>query len=226
MNSPVIDWLHRKRRLEGPACLLGAMGSAAAGLLVCAATAVFVFVGLAIGWAGVAAGWQIITGRSLSRFPKIELACCTAAFLALLFVRMARSKWWERGDIPAGVWSIYSSGENPASPSATAVGMARILTDILSSGPRILVSSRRTFGKSLRWWRLNVEPCAQVLEILVQSDRAVPRHELSGQLSPAVHWPEIEQQLRDIEGVLLLERGLTLNQELRLELNQLTHAPA
>ena len=226
MNSPVIDWLHRKRRLEGPACLLGATGSAAAGLLVSAGTAVFVFVGLAIGWVGVAAGWQIITGRSLSRFPKIELACCTAAFLALLFVRMARSKWWERGDIPAGVWSIYSSRENPASPSATAVGMARIVTDILSSGPRILVSSRRTFGKSLRWRRLNVESCAQVLEILAQSDRAVPRQELAGQLSPAVHWPEIEQQLRDIEGVLLLERGLTLNQELRLELNQLTHAPA
>ena len=139
---------------------------------------------------------------------------------------MARSKWWERGDIPAGVWSIYSSRENPASASATAVGMARIVTDILSSGSRILLSSWRTFGKSLRWRRLNIEPCAQVLEILAQSDRAVPRQELAGQLSPAVHWPDVEQQLRDIEGVLFLERGLTLNQELRLELNQLTHAPA
>jgi hypothetical protein len=42
----------------------------------------------------------------------------------------------------------------------------------------------------------------------------------------SLSWPDVEQQLRDIEGVLLLERGLTLNQELRLELNQLTHAPA
>ena len=226
MNSPLINWLHRKRRLEGPACLLGAIGSAVAGLLVSAATAVFVFVGFVIGWAGGAAGWEIVTGRSVSRFPKIEIACFTGAFLALLFVRMARSKWWERGDIPAGVWSIYSSRENPASASATAVGMARIVTDILSWGPRIVSSSWRTFGKSLRWRRLNIESCAQVLEILAQSDRAVPRQELAGQLSSAVHWPDVEQQLRDIEGVLFLERGLTLNQELRLELNQLTHAPA
>ena len=226
MNSSLINWLHRKRRLEGAACLLGAMGSAVAGLLVSAATAVFVFVGLAIGWAGVAAGWQIVTGRSLSRFPKLEIACFTAAFLVLLFVRMARTKWWERGDIPAGVWSIYSSRENPASASATAVGMARIVTDILSTGSRILISSWRTFGKSLRWRRLNIERCAEVLEILAQSDKAVPRQELAGQLSSAVHWPDVEQQLRDIEGVLFLERGLTLNQELRLELDQLTHAPA
>jgi len=139
---------------------------------------------------------------------------------------MARSKWWQRGDIPAGVWSIYSSRENPASASATAVGIARIVTDILSSGPRILISSWRTFGKSLRWRRLNIGPCARVLEILARSYRAVPRQELAGQLSPAVHWPDVERQLRDIEGVLFLERGLTLNQELRLELNQLTHAPA
>ncbi len=226
LETQLTEWLRRKRRLEGPAYLLGAIGMLFFGLLVFAATALFTFVAFCIGWAGMAAGWQVVTDQSAWSFPKTGIAWLTAAFLALLFVQTARSKWWERGDIPEGVWSIYSSRDNPPSATATAVGIGRVATDILSTGPRLLYSAWLTFGKSRRRWQLNAGPSARVLAVLLNADKSVPRPLLAEQLPPALHWPNVERELHEIEGVLFLERGLTLSQELRSELNQITHAPA
>ena len=148
----------------------------------------------------------------------------TVGFLVLLFVGAARSKWWERGDIPKGVWSIYSNRENPASASATVVGTARIVTDILYSGPRLLISAWRTIEKSLRYWRLDVALCASVLTLVLNAGKAVSRQELMERLPSAFTWPEVEQHLRQIKGVLFLEHGLTLTEDMRLELSQQLHA--
>ena len=225
METRIMDWLHRKRRLRAPAYLLGAIGTLVVGLLISAATAFFSFIAFIIAWAGIAAAWQIVTGRAVPRFPKTGIAWFTAAFLVLLFVSTSRSKWWERGDIPKGVWSIYSNRENPPSASATAIGLGKIATDLLSTGPRLLYSAWLTFGKSLRCWRLKIGPSARVLTVLHNSEKAVPRQLLASQLPPAFHWLTVERQLHEIEGVLFLECGLTLSEELRSELNQITHAP-
>ena len=221
-----MEWLDRKRRLEAPAYLLGAIGTLVVGLLISAATAVFSFIAFIIAWAGIAAAWQIVTGRAVPRFPRTGIVWFTAAFLVLLFVSTSRSKWWERGDIPKGFWSRYSNRENPPSATATAIGVGRIATDLLSTGPRLLYSAWLTLGKSQRCWRLNIGALARVLAALLNSENAVSRKLLASQLPPAFHWPTVERQIHDIEGVIFLERGLTLSQELRSELNQITHAPA
>ena len=230
MNDPLVnearirDWLRRKRAMNTPLCLLGALALSISGLLVLLITAYVSFFSFLYGWMGIASAWEIVAGHALTRWPAKEIGWATAGFLVLLFVGAARSKWWERGDIPKGVWSIYSNRENSASACASVVGTARIVTDILYSGPRLLISAWRTIEKSLRYWRLDVALCASVLTLVLNAGKAVSRQELMERLPSAFPWPEVEQHLRDIKGVLFLEHGVTLTEDMRLELSQQLHA--
>ena len=61
--------------------------------------------------------------------------------------------------------------------------------------------------------RLDVERCSQLIAFLTSRPGAVPYEELR-----AAGWEDWFDQLRSIEGVVFLEKGLNLTIELRKEL--------
>ena len=229
MNDPIAneagirDWLRRKRAMNTPLCLLGALALVFSGLLVLLLTAYVCFFSFLYGWMGIASAWEIVSGHAQTRWPAKAIGWFTAGFLILSFVGAARSKWWERGDIPKGVWPALRRGE-PASPVASLVASAKFCTDLLYTGPRLFGAAWRTFQKAIRLWQLDVEHCARWLWMLLASHQALPCEELVRQLSSLCERSRLEQQLKDIEGVIFLENSVTLSSDLRTELSQHLHA--
>jgi len=94
---------------------------------------------------------------------------------------------------------------------------ANMVADILLSGPRLVTGAWNLCRESMRLARLDETGCAELLAFLSRCDMAVPYDELRG-----AGWEDWFGQLRSIEGVLFLEKGVGLSAELRKELSEFT----
>ena len=74
--------------------------------------------------------------------------------------------------------------------------------------------SAKLAAQGIRWKRLDEDGCAELLAFLCARTNAVPYEELKG-----AGWEEWFEQLRCIEAVHFLQKGLVLSDELRDELN-------
>lgn len=93
---------------------------------------------------------------------------------------------------------------------------ANMVADILLVGPRLVIGTYQLAKKGLRMKKLDEEGCAELVSFLYSRISMVPYEDLK-----SANWEPWFDQLRSIDGVLFLQKGLVLSEDLRSELNDL-----
>ena len=160
--------------------------------------------------------------------------------MVLLFVNHLRTSPWDRGDYssmfePEGqvrtmVARTLFSGRSPAPHALIFLlvhpqASSRMIAEILETGPRCLTGAWTILRRAAALCRSDVGGCASALAVLMASPGAVPAETLAGYLPAGHEWRNVELQLKFVEGVVSVSRGLSLTEELRSELSQHIHAP-
>ncbi len=231
--SPIESWLRKRFAQEAGVSVFMGAGAIALGLL----TIVLTF------WLGYAVMW--ILGQALSAMTELAVGrklpwphglrmLGAAAFLILLFARHLKTSPWDRGNYadpevaPAGGFdglggALAMEGGGLVSlvqllryPEAS----SRMILEILETGPRLLTGARGLFRQADALRRMDPAGCSWVLTFLSGRTGAVPREELIAAW-PHADWPRLWAQLRLIDGLVFLEKGISLTEELRDELRPL-----
>lgn len=223
MNSDAIrTWLKRKQASSAMSRGLLALLALLAGVVVLFLTFWFTYAIVWTGFQGVAAFASLVFSKKLHLAHGGRLAV-SAVFLVLLFVQHFRTNPWYWGDYPKADY-VAAPGLQTHAGVMGALGFmlaypgasANMIADILLSGPR-LVSGAWTLGReSRKLTKLDVEGCSQLLTFLASRPLAVPYAELR-----EAGWEDWLPQLRSIDGVVFLEKGLNLTADLRTELANL-----
>lgn len=220
MNSDAIKiWLKRKQASGATSRCLLAIVALLAGFVVLFLTFWFTYAIIWFGFRGVAALSSLVFSQKLRLGHEWRLVA-SAVFLVLLFVQHFRTSPWHWGDYPPEdfdrAFGLNASlGAIPALLSCPGTS-ANMIADILLSGPRLVTGARTLLQESRRLRQLDVEGCSQLLAFLTSRPTPVAYEELR-----EAGWADWLGQLRNIEGVVFLEKGLNLTAELRKELVQL-----
>jgi len=227
------DWLRIRFAQEASLSVL--MGVAAIALGVVAVFLTF--------WLAYAMMWLV--GQALSavtqlvvnkKFPWPHWLRMTGAagFLVLLFRQHLRTSPWDRGSyadpdaIPAGGFNerggpiamyggaVLSLGQLLRYPTAS----SRLIIELLETGPRLFTGARALFRQAAAIRDMDTTGCAWVLTALSGRTGSVPREELMVAW-PDADWPRLWAQLRLIDGLVFLEKGISLTEDLRNELQPL-----
>lgn len=210
-------WLQRKKSRGATMQLLLAVAALLGGLIVLFLTFWFTYVIVWFGFQGVSAVSSLAFSKKLHLAHEWRLVI-SGIFLVLLFVQHLRTSPWHWGNYPErddysfiaghvlGPWALLHY------PGAS----ANMIADILLSGPRLVTGAWTSVREAKRLKRLDVERCSQLIGFLASRPSAVPYEELR-----AAGWEDWFDQLRSIEGVVFLEKGLNLTIELRKELASL-----
>ena len=227
------DWL--RKRFVQEAGLSVFMGVAAIALGVVAVFLTF--------WLAYAAMW--IAGRALSAVTELVVnkkvpwphwlrLAGAAGFMVLLFRHHLRKAPWSRGSYAdadatptegfdelggAIAWhggALLSLGLLLRNPTAS----SRMIIELLETGPRLLTGARALFRQADALRRMDPAGCAWVLTVLIGRTGSVPREELTAAW-PDANWPRLWAQLRLIDGLVFLEKGISLTEDLRNELQPL-----
>lgn len=216
--------------MHAVACWGTALLALLAGALVLFVTFWVAYGVLFVGEWAVSALGELVWNHELHLSHAWRLALC-GLFLAALFVEWLRRSVWDLGNYPAvnappGTNALVYRGGVAASfavllanPQATSTMMA----ELLYTGPRLVVASGHLVREARRLVRLDATACAWTLAVLAGSDHAVTYEELAAAW-PAADWRELRSELAQIQGVVVLAKGLSLTEELRLELRELVVA--
>ncbi len=217
MNSEAITaWLKRKQASGAVWRGLVGLGAALAGIVVLFLTFWFTYAIIWFGFQGVSALSSLVFSKKLHLAHEWRLVA-SAVFLGLLFVQHFRTSPWHWDDYPREdfdrAFGVNASlGAIPALLSCPGTS-ANMIADILLSGPRLVTSAWTLVRESSRLRQLDEEGCSQLLAFLASRPMAVTYEELR-----EAGWENWFGQLRSIEGVVFLEKGLNLTAELRKEL--------
>ena len=220
MNSETIKcWLKQKKSSRATSRILLAFVALLAGIVVLFLTFWFTYAIVWVGMQGVSACTELAFSKRLYLAHDWRLIA-SGVFIGLLFLQHFRTNPAHWGSYPqrdyvaapalqyhAGV--LGSLGFMLAYPGTS----ANMITDILLSGPRLVTGAGTLVGEAKRMKQLDVEGCSQLLAFLASRPMAVPYEELR-----EAGWEDWLAQLRNIEGVVFLEKGLSLTAELRKEL--------
>src|SRR6185503_12282865 len=105
------------------------------------------------------------------------LLAASILFVALLFVGNATTSREYLGRIPRVMWT-----SNPLAP-ATFHAAAKLITDLLFSGPRLAVSALDLFRRSVRLSRRDVTVVAEILALLASRDSRISFREICDQVA-------------------------------------------
>lgn len=225
MNA-LASWLQQGFRRQAGLALAFSPLAILAGLLVMFLTFWLFYALIYIMAGGAAAVWDLITSTKIKLSHPWRLV---AAGAWLLLVCLS---YWRRPDsnmdpLPEAdyvAWSPTLHGGGTAAglimmaayPGAT----AHLLRDLFQTGPRLVHGG-------IALWRMvaalkAIDPgfCAAYLERLARATGVVRWEELQGIYGPE-HVPAAVGQLRAIDGVVVLNQGLSLTAELRRELRPL-----
>lgn len=223
MNSDAITtWLKRKKTSGATTRCLLAFVALLAGLVVLFLTFWLTYAVIWFGMRGISALSQLAFSERL-QLPHQWRLILSGVFLLLLFVQHFRTNPWHWGDYPDRDY-VAAPGLHARAGLAGAFGVmlaypgasANMIADILLSGPRLISGTWTLWRESRRLAALDVEGCGQLLNFLASRPTAVPYEELR-----AAGWEEWFGQLRSIDGVIFLEKGISLSSELRQELLRL-----
>jgi hypothetical protein len=220
MNSDAIKaWLKRKKSAGAISRILLAFVALIGGLVVLFLTFWFTYAIIWFGFHGVSAFSSLVFSQRLHLTHEWRLLG-SSVFMALLFLQHFRTHPSHWGDYPkqdyvaapalqfhAGI--LGALGFMLAYPGAS----ANMIADILLSGPRLLTGAWTLIRESNRLRQLDVEGCSQLLAFLAGRPLPVPYEELR-----EAGWEPWFSQLRSIEGIVFLGKGLNLTAELRKEL--------
>jgi hypothetical protein len=226
-------WLRKRFAQEASLSVL--MGVAAIALGVVAVFLTF-WLAYAVMWIlgqALSAVTQLLANKKLPWPHWLRLAGA-AAFIVLLFRQHLRTSPWDRGSFadpdatPTGGWdelggaialyggSLLSLASLLRYPQAS----SRLILEILETGPRLLTGARALFRQAAAMRRMDTTGCAWVLTALAGRTGSVPREELTAAW-PDADWPRLWAQLRMIDGLVFLEKGVSLTEDLRNELQPL-----
>ena len=192
------------------------------GVIVLFLTFWFTYAVIFIGWMGISAFSELVTGKALHLSHRARMIG-SGVFIVLLFVQHFRTSRWYWGEYPH---RGYVSAPGLQARAGLAGGLAFMLAypgasanmvaDILLSGPRLVMGASHFVARGFRLRSLDENGCAQLLAFLHSRNGAVHFDELQ-----SAGWDEWIAQLRYIDGVQFLQKGLLLSEELRAELNGL-----
>ncbi|HEU0008743.1 MAG TPA: hypothetical protein VFT34_02895 [Verrucomicrobiae bacterium] len=226
-------WL--RKRFAQEAGLSVFMGVAAIALGVVAVFLTF-WLAYAMMWLlgeALSAVTQIVANKKLP-WPHWLRLMGAAGFIVLLFRQHLRTSPWDRGsyadadatptdgfDELGGLIAMHggfllSLGQLLRYPMAS----SRMIVEILETGPRLLTGAKALFRQADALRRMDTAGCAWVLTALVARTGSVPREELMAAW-PDADWPRLWTQLRLIDGLVFLEKGISLTEDLRNELQPL-----
>lgn len=220
MNSETIkSWLKGKKSSGATSRILLSLVALLAGFVVLFLTFWFTYAILWFGMQGISAVTELAFSKRLSLTHDWRLIA-SGVFIGLLFLQYFRTNPAHWGSYPqrdyvaapalqyhAGV--LGSLGFMLAYPGAS----ANMIADILLSGPRLVTGAWTLVRESRRMQQLDADGCSQLLAFLASRPVAVSYEELR-----EAGWENWFAQLRNIEGVVFLEKGLSLTAELRKEL--------
>jgi hypothetical protein len=232
-TGAIDDWLRKRFAQEAGLSVL--MGVAAIGLGVVAVFLTF-WLAYAMMWLvgeALSAVTQIITNKKVPWPHWLRLAGA-AGFMVLLFRQHLQTSPWNRGsyadadatptdgfDKLGGLLALHggvllSLGQLLRYPTAS----SRLIVELLETGPRLLTGARGLFRQADALRRMDMAGCAWVLTVLAGRTGCVPREELTAAW-PDADWPRLWTQLRLIDGLVFLEKGISLTEDLRNELQPL-----
>ena len=215
-------WLRKKKLSEGWVYSALSVLAFLAGCLVLFLTFWFTYAVILFGWRGVSSLSELSLGFKLPMTRNIALIS-SGGFIILLFVQHFRTSPWHWGEYPkqdyrsagfiqmhAGVAGAFATFL--AYPGAS----ANMIADILLSGPRLVCGSYSMWKHGAKLRRMNGADCAQLLHWLMTQNTPVPYDDLH-----SAGWQEPLEQLHSVEGVVFLQKGVKLSDELRAELASL-----
>lgn len=226
MNEDLLkSWLCQKKTTNSAVYVSLGAGSLLLGLFVVVFTFWFTYGIIWFGGWGVSAFSELAFGHKILISHHLRLIL-SGVFVVLLFVQHFRTN--------ESYWSEYPEEDYGISPgiqvAAGGVGgglatmlahsgtSAKMVTDIMLTGPRLVTGSFGLVAKGKRLRKIDVEGCAKLLLFLLQSPHVADYGELR-----AAGWGNWFGQLRNIDGVLFLEKGLLLAPELKHELFALSN---
>jgi len=224
----VEHWVRRKKATEVAGSLGVGLVALLAGCLILFVTFWFTYAVLWIGMQGVSAFSELVSSHCLRLSHETRLIGA-GLFIVLLFIGNARTSRedlsaYPKDDYPVtlslGGDLLSSLGILLAHPEAT----SKMTSDLLYTGPRLVTGSWRLFRRAGRLRALDVEGCGAVLNLLATCPGGVS-NEVLGEALPDRDLAALTHQLRDLEWVVPLERGLSLTQDLRTELGPLVAVP-
>jgi len=217
VQTYVAKWKTRSIVSHALLALVGVL----AGMVVLFLTFWFTYAIIWFGCYGVSAASELVSGKRVRLSHEARLIC-SGIFLVLLFVQHFRTNPSHWGDYPRRDYAAVPGLPMHARTTGSLLWMlaypgasANMVADLLLSGPRLVVGSWRLAGEISLIKKIDAASCANLLGFLLQRGRAVPYEELR-----EAGWEPWFEQLRRMEGVIFLEKGLSLSDELRAELSR------
>jgi hypothetical protein len=223
------DWLRRRLLRDANLCLLLSPLAVLGGLLVLFLTYWFSYAVIWLVSQVIVAIPELLFGTRWELKHNARL-WSAAAFLVLLVVSYLRSdrrhavSYGDFDDDPSNfgvAMARFGTGSGRAGLLLLHPGVsARMIVDLLFIGPRLLFGGSNLLRESGRARSANTNTGSRVLWTLLSQPRKVSYEELSS-LYPAPELTQAFHALRLIPGVVFLELGVTLTDELRRELTAL-----
>ena len=193
------------------------------GALVLLVTFWFTYAVIFIGTRGVSAVTELTFNQRLHLSHDARL-WMSGAFLLLLFVGNAtasreETETYPRGDYrpshgaPMLLGAVGSLVWMLAYPAAS----SKLIASLLLAGPRLLSGAWAAVRQALRMIQLDIAACEVLIRLMVARSGPIEYPEIS---ALALH--DRLRGLDAIEGVLFMERGVSMTDELRAELRGLT----
>jgi hypothetical protein len=216
------SWLKKKKTAGLALHLLTSLLGFISGLVVLFLTFWFTYAIIWFGWSGVSAVSELIFSKRLYLSHGWRLAA-SGIFIVLLFIQHFRTSRWYWGTYPKDDYVSMPGLQARAGVTGSLVTLlaypeasANMIADILLTGPRLVMGSFQLATQGLRWKKIDEHGCAQLLVILYERVVSVPYEELKD-----AGWDAWIGQLRCIDGVQFLQKGLVMTEELRKEFNGL-----
>jgi hypothetical protein len=192
-HNPIQQWLKRYSRLEAIGSFGVGIVSLILGVIVVALTAYFTYFTLLLIFMRLMAGLDLLGFFvSFRLFGSPVLTVTTAIFVILLFVANARGARENYERIPRV--TLRTSPFDPAILSA----WAKLVSDLLLSGPRLIQAAVNYTRKGVRLSRLDYKTCADILYELALRGSRISFRELSERI-PSINPVTAFPQFLDLE---------------------------
>jgi len=178
----------------------------------------FAYAIIYVGVDGISGLSQLTVGKRL-RLSHDWRLILSGVFLILLFVQHLRTcpRYWTEVDFESHDPKRALMLRGYLGPAGALLGSprvtAKIVTDLLMTGPRLMTTAWGLVLESRLVSRLDEAGCGQLLLILASRPTATPYDELT-----EAGWEAWFKQMRLIDGVVFLEKGISVNSDLKLEL--------
>lgn len=220
------QWLEQRFRRQAGLALMFSPLAFLAGLLVMFVTFWLFYVLIYVMAGGLAAGLELVVSSKFKLGHSWRLAAA-GTWMLLVVVGYWRRPTSNMDPMPKAnyvTWSpTFHGGGTPAGlvmmaayPGAT----AHLLRDLFQTGPRLIHGGFALWRMVAALKAIDPAFCIPYLEMLATTSGAVGWEKL-GAVYGEDYVPIAVAQLRTIEGIVVLEKGLSLTAELRRELRPL-----